>query len=106
MLATPALAASREAVDIAFPEDKYPESAAAPLETVHEQFAKKPGLQAILDVWLGFFETVALTVYAGTSDEDMTYECVGGMVIRFGERFREYIKDVQKTHGQHTFCYF
>jgi hypothetical protein len=105
MLVSPGLAAARRSVDAAFPNGAYPDGVAVPLATVRQEFGKNAGLQGDLDVWLGHWESVALTVYAGTTDEDMAYEFVGGLVARTGARFREYIDDLQANYGRKAYCY-
>ena len=105
MLASEGITTVRKSVNRTFPGSSYPDSSAIPIATIREEFAKDPGLEDAVDIWLGHFETVALTVYAGTSDEDMTYEFIGGMLVRYGERFREYIKDMQAKYSHKSFCY-
>jgi hypothetical protein len=105
MLSSEGLTAVRKAVNRVFPEALYPTGTPVPVEKVREAFDKNPGLEDEVSIWLGHWESVALTVYAGTSDEDMTFEFVGGMLVRYGERFRAYIQDLQARHGRKAYCY-
>lgn len=101
----------RKSVDEAFPPEKHRHEAnpsqqlPVPLEEIEGLLGKDAVLKMNLKHWLGHWETLALTVLAGSADEDMVYELLGGIVLRYTERFRHFIESQQKADGPKAYCY-
>ena len=104
-LASDVLTRIKKSVGQAFPDKSYPDGKAVPLAVIQKQVDANSDLAADLDNWLNYWETVSMSVYAGASDEDMTYEFIGGMLVRYGGRFREYIEDSQARFSHKSYCY-
>ena len=66
-------------------------------------FGANSDLEETVQKMLGFFESLALTVCAGATDEDMAFELLAGRLIGYATCFKEYINTKRKEQNDDTY---